>query len=94
MFGKIHYDVRVEPRNIQEEEQLLAKQMFEAENSKSKLRIISRNSASAITNPGAAGSVSWGGNFIVSLDYYFPTLAPIPSPFLFLAVHNRDPAVC
>ncbi|KAG5992687.1 hypothetical protein E4U43_003705 [Claviceps pusilla] len=64
IFGKIHYDVRVEPRYIQEEERLLAKQMFDAENSKSKLQIISRNSASAITNPGAAGSAAWGGNFI------------------------------
>ncbi|KAG5928112.1 hypothetical protein E4U53_002739 [Claviceps sorghi] len=64
IFGKIHYDVRVEPRYIQEEERLLAKQMFDAENSKSKLQIISRNSASTITNPGAAGSATWGGNFI------------------------------
>jgi len=46
IFGKIHYDVRVEPRNIQEEERLLAQRLFDAENSKSKLRIISRNSAS------------------------------------------------
>ncbi|GAB0137001.1 hypothetical protein EsDP_00005284 [Epichloe bromicola] len=64
IFGKIHYDVRVEPRNIQEEERLLAKQMFDAENSKTKLQIISRNSASSIINPGATGSATWGGNFI------------------------------
>ncbi|KAK2591324.1 hypothetical protein QQS21_010977 [Conoideocrella luteorostrata] len=64
VFGKVHYDVRVEPRNIQEEERLLAKQMFEAEHTKTKLQIISRNSASSIINPGAAGSATWGGNFI------------------------------
>ncbi|QUC18281.1 uncharacterized protein UV8b_02522 [Ustilaginoidea virens] len=64
IFGKIHYDVRVEPRNIQEEERLLAKRIFDAEHSKSKLQIISRNSASSIINPGTAGSATWGGNFI------------------------------
>lgn len=65
IFGKIRYDLRVEPRNLREEEELLAKRIFEAENSKSKLQIISRNKASSIINPGSAGSVSWGGNFIV-----------------------------
>ncbi|KAL7932629.1 transcription initiation factor IIF, beta subunit domain-containing protein [Trichoderma chlorosporum] len=64
IFGKIRYDLRVEPRNLREEEELLAKRIFEAENSKSKLQIISRNKASSIINPGSAGSVSWGGNFI------------------------------
>ncbi|KJZ72638.1 hypothetical protein HIM_07997 [Hirsutella minnesotensis 3608] len=64
IFGKIHYDVRVEPRNLQEEEALLAKRLFEAENSKSKLQIISRNSASSIMNPGSAVAAQWGGNFI------------------------------
>lgn len=66
VFGKIRYDVRVEPRNLQEEEQLLAQRLFEAENSKAKLRIISRNSASAIVNPGTVTGAQWGGNFIVS----------------------------
>ena len=65
MFGKIRYDVRVEPRNMQEEERLLAQRMFSAEHSKTKLQIISRNSASSIVNPGTAGSATWGGNFIV-----------------------------
>ncbi|TFA98087.1 Transcription initiation factor IIF subunit beta [Trichoderma ghanense] len=64
IFGKIRYDLRVEPRNLREEEELLAKRIFEAENSKSKLQIISRNKASSIINPGSAGSVNWGGNFI------------------------------
>ncbi|EHK25013.1 uncharacterized protein TRIVIDRAFT_128281, partial [Trichoderma virens Gv29-8] len=64
IFGKIRYDLRVEPRNLREEEELLAKRIFEVENSKSKLQIISRNKASSIINPGSAGSVSWGGNFI------------------------------
>ncbi|PNY23738.1 Transcription initiation factor IIF subunit beta, partial [Tolypocladium capitatum] len=64
VFGKIHYDVRVEPRNIQEEERLLAQRLFDAEHSKSKLQIISRNSASSIINPGTATAAQWGGNFI------------------------------
>lgn len=76
VFGKIHYDVRVEPRNAREEEQLLAQRIFDAENSKSKLQIISRNKASSITNPGTAGSVSWGGNFIVSVIYSGLTSSP------------------
>lgn len=67
IFGKIHYDVRVEPRDVREEEQLLAQRLQDAEQSKSKLKIISRNKASSIINPGATGSASWGGNFIVSL---------------------------
>lgn len=65
IFGKIHYDVRVEPRNIQEEERLLARQLFDADNAKSKLQIISRNSASSILNPGTGAAASWGGSFIV-----------------------------
>ncbi|KAF5004406.1 hypothetical protein FDECE_9100 [Fusarium decemcellulare] len=64
IFGKIHYDVRVEPRDVREEERLLAQRLQDAEQSKSKLQIISRNKASSIINPGTAGSVSWGGNFI------------------------------
>ncbi|OAA49338.1 transcription initiation factor iif [Metarhizium rileyi] len=64
VFGKIHYDVRVEPRNIREEERLLAQRLLDAESSKTKLQIISRNSASSIINPGAAGSATWGGGFI------------------------------
>lgn len=67
IFGKIRYDLRVEPRNLREEEELLAKRIFDAENSKTKLQIISRNKASSIINPGATGSVSWGGNFIVRI---------------------------
>lgn len=58
--------MRVEPRNIQEEERLLAQRLFDAERSKSKLQIISRNSASSIINPGTATAAQWGGNFIVS----------------------------
>ena len=68
MFGKIHYDVRVEPRDVQEEERLLAQRLMDAEQSKSKLQIISRNKASSIINPGTAGAVGWGGNFIVSVS--------------------------
>ncbi|KYK55514.1 transcription initiation factor iif [Drechmeria coniospora] len=64
IFGKISYDVRVEPRNLQEEERLLAQKLLDAENSKSKLQIISRNSASAIINPGTATAAQWSGNFI------------------------------
>ncbi|KAH7326652.1 transcription initiation factor IIF, beta subunit [Stachybotrys elegans] len=63
VFGKIHYDVRVEPRNAQEEEKLLARRIFEAENNKTKLKIISRNKATTIANAGNIGSVNWGTNF-------------------------------
>ncbi|KAI5466777.1 transcription initiation factor IIF, beta subunit-domain-containing protein [Mariannaea sp. PMI_226] len=64
ILGKIHYDVRVEPRDVQEEERLLGQRLLDAEQSKTKLQIISRNKASSIINPGTAGSVGWGGNFI------------------------------
>ncbi|KOS21063.1 Transcription initiation factor IIF subunit beta [Escovopsis weberi] len=64
IFGKVRYDIRVEPHNLQEEEELLAKRIFDAENSKTKLQIISRNKASAIINPGSVGAVNWGGSFI------------------------------
>ncbi|CAM1507087.1 Fc.00g067280.m01.CDS01 [Cosmosporella sp. VM-42] len=64
VFGKIHYDVRVEPRDVQEEERLLAQRLMDAEAGKSKLQIISRNTASAIVNPGTAGAAGWTGNFI------------------------------
>ncbi|KAF4979038.1 hypothetical protein FZEAL_4713 [Fusarium zealandicum] len=64
VFGKVHYDVRVESRDRREEEQLLAQRIQDAEMSKSKLQIISRNKASTITNPGSAGSINWGSNFV------------------------------
>ncbi|RSL49863.1 hypothetical protein CEP53_009002 [Fusarium sp. AF-6] len=64
IFGKIHYDVRVEPRDVREEERLLAQRLQDAEQSKSKMKIISRNKASAIINPGATGSAGWAGGFI------------------------------
>ncbi|PFH61063.1 hypothetical protein XA68_18324 [Ophiocordyceps unilateralis] len=64
MFGKIHYDIRVEPRNVRDEERVLAQKLLDAEQSKSKLQIISRNSASSIMNPGTAVAAQWGGNFI------------------------------
>ncbi|RDA86621.1 hypothetical protein CP532_1044 [Ophiocordyceps camponoti-leonardi (nom. inval.)] len=64
LFGKIHYDIRVEPRNVRDEERVLAQKLLDAELSKSKLRIISRNSASVIMNPGTANAAQWGGNFI------------------------------
>ncbi|KAJ4150721.1 hypothetical protein LMH87_011458 [Akanthomyces muscarius] len=64
VFGKIHYDVRVEPRNTGEEERYLGQQLFQAEHSKAKLQIISRNTASSIVNPGTAGAVGWAGGFI------------------------------
>ncbi|TQV95831.1 hypothetical protein V2A60_001000 [Cordyceps javanica] len=64
VFGKIHYDVRVEPRNTGEEARYLGQQLYQAENSRAKLQIISRNTASSIINPGTAGAVGWAGNFI------------------------------
>ncbi|KAF7563521.1 hypothetical protein G7046_g653 [Stylonectria norvegica] len=64
VFGRIRYDVRVEPRDVQEEEQLLAQRLNDAESNKSKLKIISRNKASSINHPGTAGASGWGGNFI------------------------------
>ncbi|KAI9172155.1 Transcription initiation factor IIF subunit beta [Paramyrothecium foliicola] len=63
VFGKIRYDVRVEPRNVQEEERLLAQRIFDAENNRSKLQIISRNKATSIVNPGSIGAVNWGTSF-------------------------------
>ncbi|RDA93091.1 hypothetical protein CP533_4114 [Ophiocordyceps camponoti-saundersi (nom. inval.)] len=64
LFGKIHYDIRVEPRSVRDEERVLAQKLLDAELSKSKLQIISRNSASSIMNPGTANAAQWGGNFI------------------------------
>lgn len=42
----------------------MAQQLFNADNSRAKLQIISRNTASSIINPGTAGAVGWAGNFI------------------------------
>jgi transcription initiation factor TFIIF subunit beta len=67
--------VRVEPRDIREEERLLQQKMIDAEANKSKLRIISRNAASTIVNPGTAGAVNWGGNFIVSFGLFSLTFS-------------------
>lgn len=64
IFGKIHYDIRAEPRNVQEEERLLAQRLYEAENNKPKLQIISKISASSIMNAGTTVAAQWGGNFI------------------------------
>lgn len=66
IIGKIRHDVRVEPRNAQEEEKLLQQQMRDLEQSKTKLKIISRNAASSTINPGTAGAATWAGSFIVS----------------------------
>jgi hypothetical protein len=52
---------------VAEEERLLGQRLMDAEQSKSKLQIISRNKASSINHPGTAGAVGWGGNFIVSI---------------------------
>lgn len=72
IFGKVHYDVRVEPRDIREEERLLQQKLLEADGNKSKLQIISQSAASSIVAPGSAGAVSWGGSFIVS--FFFRSL--------------------
>lgn len=87
MFGKIRYDVRVEPRSIREEEQLLAKRIFDAENSKSKLKIISRNKASSIVNPGTAGAVNWAGSFIVMIPIAYATESSKLTPLIRKILH-------
>ena len=50
---------------MQEEEQLLARRIFDADQGKTGLHIINRNQASSIINPGTANAANWGGNFIV-----------------------------
>jgi len=63
IYGRVLYDMRCEPRDKDEETRLLANSLLEAD-SKAGVKVISRNKASAITNPGAAGSGSWSSNFI------------------------------
>ncbi|VUC33824.1 unnamed protein product [Clonostachys rosea] len=70
--GKINYDVRLEPRDKTEETRLLAQRLLEAD-TKAGVRVISRNKASAIINPGIAGSAGWGNNFIKNAA---PTVKP------------------
>lgn len=74
MFGKIHYDLRVEPRDVAEEERLLGQRLMDAEQSKSKLQIISRNKASSINHPGTGSATAWSGNFIVSIRVWIVKL--------------------
>ena len=63
------YDLRCEPRDKEEETRLLAQHLMEAD-AKSGIKVISRNKASAITNPGAALSSNWGNNFIARLPLF------------------------
>lgn len=63
IYGRVLYDLRCEPKDKDEETRLLAQHLMEAD-SRAGVKVISRNKASAITNPGAAGSTSWGSNFI------------------------------
>lgn len=67
MIGKIHYDVRVEPRDAREEERLLAQRIFDVERSQSGLHVINRNQASSIIHGGTGAAADWGGNFIVRI---------------------------
>lgn len=62
--------MKCEPRDKTQETRLLGQHMFEAE-SKAPIRVLSRNEAAAITNPGATGSTAFGNNFIVSLCQYY-----------------------
>ncbi|PHH67248.1 hypothetical protein CDD81_3017 [Ophiocordyceps australis] len=65
IFGKMHYDVRVEPRNAQEEEHLLAQRLFDAEHAKSTLKVISHNTAAEMMmNAGAGTAAQWSDSFI------------------------------
>lgn len=66
LYGKIHYEVRAEPTDREEEDRLVGQQIFEMEHGRPGLQIISRNKASTIVNPGVAGAANWGSNFIVS----------------------------
>lgn len=66
LVGRVHYDVRVEPRDKEEEGNMVMRQMANMEKGKTGLTIISRNKASTITNLGSAASVNWSSNFIVS----------------------------
>lgn len=66
IFGKIHYDVRVEPKDKEEENRLVGQQLYNLDQAKTGIQIISRNKASTITSLGSASSANWGSNFIVS----------------------------
>jgi transcription initiation factor TFIIF subunit beta len=57
-----------------EEERLLEKRIFEADNNKQKVQIIGRTQASNVLQVGTSQAAAWGGNFIVSLDPIFMLL--------------------
>ncbi|KAH7270220.1 transcription initiation factor IIF, beta subunit-domain-containing protein [Fusarium redolens] len=67
IFGKIHYDVRVEPHGKDEEERVLQQKILDAEANKSKVRIISRHAASAVVNPGTTRAAEFGDSFIKNI---------------------------
>ena len=57
----------MEPKDKEEENNLVGQQLYNLDQAKTGIQIISRNKASTITNPGTASSASWSSNFIVSL---------------------------
>jgi transcription initiation factor TFIIF subunit beta len=72
IVGKIHYDMRVEPVDKREEEKLLERRLFEADNSKPGVQLITRDrtvKAMQSSNPLAN---KWGDQFIVSLSSQEP----------------------
>jgi len=67
LVGKIKFDLRMEPRDKEEENKLVGMQLAEMERPKTGLQIISRNKASALTsNLGTANAAKWSNNFIKS----------------------------
>ncbi|KAF5608821.1 transcription initiation factor TFIIF subunit [Fusarium pseudoanthophilum] len=67
IFGKIAYDVRVEPHGKDEEERVLQQKILDAEANKSKVQIISRHAASAVVNPGTTRAAEFGDSFIKNI---------------------------
>jgi hypothetical protein len=67
IFGKIAYDVRVEPVDKREEEKLLERRLFEADHKNTGVQIIGRGSTVKAMQSGTTHASKWGDTFIVSI---------------------------
>lgn len=73
IFGKIAYDVRVEPVDKREEEKLLERRLFEADHKNTGVQIIGRGSTVKAMQSGTTHASKWGDTFI-------KTSAPLVKP--------------
>lgn len=69
ILGKIHYDMRVEPVDKREEEQLLERRIYAEDNDRPGVQIITREETRKAAQSGSNKAAAYGENFIVSLRF-------------------------